>query len=43
MASFGFAAFEVVGDVKDRLLENPLHFFEAYVSATQSTALTRAA
>jgi NADPH-dependent 2,4-dienoyl-CoA reductase/sulfur reductase-like enzyme len=32
-----------LGAWKDRLLENPLGFFEAYVSATQSTALGRAA
>jgi NADPH-dependent 2,4-dienoyl-CoA reductase/sulfur reductase-like enzyme len=32
-----------LGPWKDRLLENPLHFFEAYVSATQTTALIRAA
>jgi NADPH-dependent 2,4-dienoyl-CoA reductase/sulfur reductase-like enzyme len=32
-----------LGKWKDRLMENPLGFFEAYVSATQSTALTRAA
>src|SRR5574337_238712 len=32
-----------LGKWKDRLLENPLQFFEAYVSATQTTTLIRAA
>jgi NADPH-dependent 2,4-dienoyl-CoA reductase/sulfur reductase-like enzyme len=32
-----------LGHWKDRLLENPLGFFEAYVSATQTTTLIRAA
>ncbi|MBL8437532.1 MAG: NAD(P)/FAD-dependent oxidoreductase [Zoogloeaceae bacterium] len=32
-----------LGAWKDRLLENPLGFFEAYVSATQPTTLVRAA
>lgn len=32
-----------LGAWKERLLENPLGFFEAYVSATQTTTLVRAA
>ncbi len=32
-----------LGPWKDRLLDNPLAFFEAYVAATQSTALLRSA
>ena len=32
-----------LGRWKDRLLDNPLAFFEAYVAATQTTTLLRTA